>query len=276
MPLNLMYITNRPEVARIVEEAGVDRIFVDLEYIGKAERQCGMDTVQSRHTLEDVKRIADAVTKAEVLVRVNPIHEATDAYCSSEEEIETAIANGAEVLMLPYFKTIEEVKRFLLDVNGRVKTMLLVETPEAAEQIDEILSLDGIDFVHIGLNDLSFGYKMKFMFQLLADGTVERLCKSCEAHGIPYGFGGIASLGRGMVPAEMVIMEHYRLGSGCAILSRSFCDANKMDSLDEIRDVFMNGMKRIRAYEAECAQGKYDFIKNRTDFCAAVKAIVEK
>lgn len=28
--LNLMYITNRPEIAQIAESAGVDRIFVDL------------------------------------------------------------------------------------------------------------------------------------------------------------------------------------------------------------------------------------------------------
>ena len=33
-----MYITNRPEIAQIAESAGVDRIFVDLEYIGKALR----------------------------------------------------------------------------------------------------------------------------------------------------------------------------------------------------------------------------------------------
>ena len=29
--LKLMYITNRPEIALIAEEAGVDRIFIDLE-----------------------------------------------------------------------------------------------------------------------------------------------------------------------------------------------------------------------------------------------------
>lgn len=56
MGLKLMYITNNPEVAQIAERAGVDRIFVDMEYIGKSERQGGMDTVQSHHTLEDVKK----------------------------------------------------------------------------------------------------------------------------------------------------------------------------------------------------------------------------
>ena len=39
MSLKLMYITNQPEIAQIAESAGVDRIFVDLEYIGKSDRQ---------------------------------------------------------------------------------------------------------------------------------------------------------------------------------------------------------------------------------------------
>ena len=51
----------------------------------------------------------------------------------------------------------------------------------AVERIDEILALDGIDEVHIGLNDLSLGYGMKFMFELLTDGTVERLCLKFRA-----------------------------------------------------------------------------------------------
>ena len=41
MALKLMYITNNPAVARIAEEAGVDRIFVDMEYIGKADAREG-------------------------------------------------------------------------------------------------------------------------------------------------------------------------------------------------------------------------------------------
>ena len=69
MALKLMYITNNPAVARIAEEAGVDRIFVDMEYIGKADRQGGMDTVQSHHTTEDVRNIRKTVRKADIIVR---------------------------------------------------------------------------------------------------------------------------------------------------------------------------------------------------------------
>lgn len=63
MALDLMYITNKPQIAEIAEEAGVDRIFVDMEYIGKADRQGGMDTVQNHHTLADVRTIAQTIKR---------------------------------------------------------------------------------------------------------------------------------------------------------------------------------------------------------------------
>lgn len=275
MPLKLMYITNRPEVAQIAETAGVDRIFVDLEHIGKSERQGGMDTVQSHHSLDDVKRIADAITTAELLVRVNPIHDATEAYASSEEEIDAVIENGADIVMLPFFKTVGEVERFLSAVDRRAETMLLLETPEAAEIVDDILHLDGIDFVHIGLNDLSIGYGKRFMFELLTDGTVERLCTKFRERNIPYGFGGIASLGKGAVPAEMIIKEHYRLGSTCAILSRSFCNVDKITHMGVISSTFVNGMREIREFEAECERHIGYFINNKYELENAVKMIVD-
>ena len=275
MALKLMYITNRPEIAQIAETAGVDRIFVDLEYIGKLDRQGGMDTVQSHHTLDDVKRVSGAITTAELLVRVNPIHDATDEYVSSEEEISAVIENGADIIMLPFFKTVDEVKRFLTAVNGRAKTMLLFETPEAVEIVDDLVRIEGIDFVHIGLNDLSLGYGMKFMFELLTDGTVERLCTKFRENNIPYGFGGIAALGKGMVPAEMIIKEHYRLGSTCAILSRSFCNVDKINDMDVIVSTFVDGVREIRELEAECEKHIGYFIDNKKKLDNAVNNIIK-
>ena len=200
--IKLMYITNRPSIARIAEAAGADRIFIDMESFGKQNRQGGMDTVQSHHTFEDEKAIRSVLTDAELLVRCNPIHKACEGYCDSDEEIETIIQNGADIIMLPYFKTVDEAAFFIEKVGGRAKTDLLVETPEAVEAIDEILALPGIDEVHVGINDLSLGYRKQFMFELLTDGTVERLCEKFREAGISFGIGGIASLGRGLLPAE--------------------------------------------------------------------------
>lgn len=274
MSLNLMYITNQPDIARIAQAAGVDRIFLDMEHIGKDVRQYGMDTVQCQHTLEDLAVIRSAVTRSKVLVRCNPIHEPTDIYPGSAVEIDGIVDGGADIIMLPYFKTVEEVSTFLQLVNGRTRTCLLVETPEAVEKIDTILALPGIDEVLIGLNDLSLGYGRKFMFELLADGTVEKLCRRFAEKGIPYGFGGIASLGRGLLPAEYIIKEHYRLGSTCVILSRSFCNINKVTDRRVLRSLFRDGVSQIRQLELECIEGRIDYEQNRQEVCNIVKQIV--
>ncbi len=252
MPLKLMYITNDTTVAKTAEDSGVDRIFVDMEYIGKNLRQGGMDTVQSKHTLEDVKNIKSTLTKSQLLVRVNPIHEKTELYSSSKEEIDGAVANGADIIMLPYFKTVEEVKTFIELVDGRAKVMPLLETPEAVSVVDDILALDGIDEMFVGLNDLSLGYGMKFMFELLANGTVDMLCNKFKAKGIPYGFGGLASLDKGLLPGKIVLKEHYRLDSSSVILSRSFCNANIVKDIATIQNIFEHGIRAIRVLEAEC------------------------
>ncbi len=276
MALRLMYITNQPEVALVAESAGVDRIFLDMEYIGKTLRQGGMDTVQCHHTLEDIAAVRQVLTRAQLLVRCNPVHDAAADYPSTEEEINGILQSGADVIMLPYFKTAAEVARFLKAVDGRATAMLLVETPEAVEHIDEILALPGIDEVHIGLNDLSLGYHKKFMFELLSDGTVESLCEKFHRRGIPYGFGGIASLGRGALHSEYIIAEHFRLGSTCAILSRSFCDMNHVESLDAARILFRNGLQSIREYELFCAaQPSAFFETNRKTVCECITQIVK-
>ena len=193
----------------------------------------------------------------------------------SKEEIDAAIEAGADILMLPYFKTAKEVQEFVRLVAGRVKTLPLVETPEAVACIDEILEIDGIDEIFVGLNDLSLGYGMKFMFQLLIDGTVERLCEKFKAKDIPYGFGGIAALHKGMLPAEKVIAEHYRLGSTCAILSRSFCNTNLITDLNEVQSIFNEGLKEIRAWEQHCERGCIDFSNNREQIKVAVQEILQ-
>ena len=274
MSLRLMYITNRPDVALIAERSGVDRIFVDMEWIGKADRQGNMDSVKNHHTVEDVKAIRKVLTRAELLVRVNPIHAATEAYCSSAEEIEAVIQAGADVLMLPYFKTLEEVRYFFKLVHKRCKTVLLLETAEAVEILDEILKLPELEEVHIGINDLALSYGKPFMFELVADGTVERLCRKLEQAGVFCGFGGIARLGKGKVPAEMIIREHYRIGSRAAILSRSFCNVDLVQDMNAVEEIFSAGIREIRALEEECASHMRYFTDNRKQLEAAVDAVV--
>lgn len=254
MPIKLMFCTNRPDVAAVAEEAGVDRIWVDMEYLGKAQRQGGMDTLQSRHTPADVAAVRQVIRRAEIVVRVNPMHEGQPGLPSTAEEVDAVIAAGADLVMLPYFKTADEVRRFVDTVGGRARVFPLLETPEAVETLDDILSIPGIDEMHIGINDLSLGYGKKFLFELLTDGTVERLCLRLRESGLPYGFGGFGGLGRGAVPAERLIAEHYRLGSTRAILSRSFCKVQEIGDRETVRRTFREGIPAIRAYENKACE----------------------
>lgn len=256
MALKLMYITNNEYVARIAEKSGVDWVFIDLEIIGKRERQGHLDTVISKHSISDIPKIKSVLKKAKVFVRVNPIYE------NSQEEIEDVISGGADIVMLPFFSTAREVEHFIRFVNGKALTCLLVETPSAVKNIDEILSIGGIDMIHIGLNDLHLGYGMNFMFELLTNGIVEGLCKKFKKKGVTYGFGGIAQIGQGLLPAEYIIAEHYRLGSSMAILSRSFCNISNEIDIYKIEDTFRNGIKKIRLLESELSNKEKAFFEN--------------
>ena len=53
-----MYITNNVDIAKICDNVGITRVWVDLETLGKAERQKNMNTVKSHHTIDDIKKIA--------------------------------------------------------------------------------------------------------------------------------------------------------------------------------------------------------------------------
>lgn len=243
--LKLMYITKDPRVARIAVDAGVDRIFIDMEVLGKAERQGHLDSVKSHHVPEDIQRVREAIgDRAEILARINPRNPNTQA------EVDAAVGNGADIVMLPMWKTAQDVQFFLDCVGGRAKTMPLLETREAAAALPDVLKHGGVDEWFIGLNDLHLSYGRRFMFELLADGTVDRLCAQMCGSGVPYGFGGVARPGSGMLPAEYILGEHYRLGSQSVILSRSFCDTAKMTDYDEIEATFRAGLADIRQVEA--------------------------
>ena len=267
MSLVLMYITNNPDVALIAEKYGVNRIWIDLETLGKEERQKGMNTVKSKHTVGDIKKIKPLLTKAEVLVRINPWHD------GSKKELEEVISAGADMIMLPMWKTVDEVENFLRTVDGRCKTTPLLETREAVECLDEVLKYGDMDEIHIGLNDLHLSYGLDFMFELLSNGIVENIANKIKRTGIPYGFGGIARLGCGDLPAERIIMEHYRLGSSRAILSRSFCNTDLISDLSEVENIFRNNMQSLREYEeAVSKMTDSKFISNQ----AEIEKIVEK
>ncbi len=61
----------------------------------------------SFHDINDVTKIRSVLNRSDLLVRVNPINE------DSEYEIKEVITRGADIVMLPMFKTPQEVTSFI-------------------------------------------------------------------------------------------------------------------------------------------------------------------
>lgn len=238
--IRLMMIVNQPEIARYVAERGVDRIFVDLESLGKQERQGHLDTWMSAHTFDDISRVRDAIGERELLVRLNPWHPGSPA------EIDQALARGADLLMLPMFRRTDELAAFCAAVADRAPVIPLVETAEAFACLDAVAAVPGVSEVFIGLNDLHLSCGLKFMFQPLANGMLDQAAEILHRRGTPFGFGGIARVGEGLLPAERILGEHVRLGSSSVILSRTFHrKAPDLDSMCREMD-FAREVSRLR------------------------------
>lgn len=264
-----MYITNKPIIAQIAQDAGVDRIWIDLETLGKEKRQAGLNTVKSKHSIDDIRIIKPLLDKSELMVRVNPLN------ANSEQEINAVIKAGAQYVMLPMYRTAAEVSKFLDFVGGRAKTILLLETIDAQNNLEEYVDFEGIDEIHIGLNDLHLEYRLDFMFELVANGTVEKIAKTLREYNIRFGFGGFARVRHGILPAEVILTDHYYYGSQMSILSRGFCDANIVENPLEVSDIFHKGIEDIRNKEKEISQyTTIEFEKNHLFLKEKVQEIV--
>ena len=214
--MNFFFITDDPDIAQFACLKGVDWIMVDLEILGKAERQGHLDTVQSAHSLKDIIRIRPVVPDGSLVVRTNPLN------ASSPAEVEEIVRAGADMVMLPYYHDYDEAAEFVRIVDDRVPVILLAETRGAMDSLKDCCSIPNVVRVHIGLNDLSLELGRRFMFELLIDGTVTSMAANLRSAGMPFGIGGIARVGEGLLPAERILIEHARMGSDAAILSRTF------------------------------------------------------
>ena len=268
--LKLMILEADPESAKAAQEAGIDRIFYDLEYIGKEARQRGRNTVKSLNSIDGIPAVREVLTTSELLVRTNPIH----AY--SQEEIDKAARYGADIMMLPMAMDSHDAEQFVGMVDGRARVCIMIETAAALARIDKILSVKGIDEIFIGLNDLHISMGLTFMFELLSDGLVEYIADKCHEARMPFGFGGIARIGEGDLQSDNILGEHVRLSSQSVILSRTFKGIPGVDAHARSVDLKAEVEKLRERETAINGWSREQFQNNRKCIADAVDAIVNK
>lgn len=268
--LKLMILAADPQSAIDAQNAGVDRVFYDLEYIGKESRQHGRNTVKSMNSIDDIPAVRKVLDKTELLVRTNPIH----AY--TKMEVDKAIEYGADVLMLPMVMDQHDVEQFVSYVNGRAKVCIMIETAAAMARLDKILAVPGVDELFIGLNDLHISMGLTFMFEFLSNGLLEYIADKCNKAGMPFGFGGIARIGEGDLPSDNILGEHVRLGSTSVILSRTFKGVVGVDKNARPIDLGKE-VQKVRDRVAEIAQwNEEQHNDNRKKISDAVDKVIYK
>jgi hypothetical protein len=264
-----MLITNNAEFAAFAVGAGMRRIFVDLEILGKRERQGRLDTHISNHTIGDVARIRAAVPNASLLVRLNPWND------GSADELEAVLNGGADLVMLPMFRSPDEVEALSASVASRAEIVALVETPEALRSVDDLVQVPGLNEVYVGLNDLHLGLGLSFMFEPLSNGMLDRVASTVLGAGLRVGFGGVARVGEGLIPGEIVLGEHVRLGSTSVILSRTFHRADGTPSAAHGRRRFAGELAKLRAAEASLRlRSPAETERDRASFVERVAQVV--
>lgn len=267
--LKLMMLTHDPVIAKAADDAGVDRIFYDLEYINKRERQSGRNTVISEYDPDGILGVKNVLTNSKLVVRVNPL------YFNSRSEINKVLSYNPDYVMLPMALDAYDVKKFIELVDKKAKTIVMIETTQALARIDDILDVDGIDEIFVGLNDLHIGLGLNFMFETIAYGILDFVASRCNEKGIVFGFGGVARIGQGELPAEYIIGEHYRVGSQTVILSRVFKGTRDSGEKAFFDFDLKEELSKIRQREAECAAwGKKDFENNHDHVKKCVKRIL--
>ena len=216
MSMNYFLFNSDIELAKAVDNIlKIDTFYIDLEIIGKEQRQHNRNTLISYHGLNDITKIKNVISNTVLGVRINPLNK------NSISEINSCIDRGADVLMLPMFKNLEEVEEFIRIIDNRCLIDLLVETPEALSFVNK-LPFKKIRFIHFGINDLSIAFNYKILFKMYFEQKLKNATNFLKENKIPFGIGGIGSYNAKPFSPHLIFSAAISHGAKRIILSRSF------------------------------------------------------
>ncbi len=221
MPLRFLLTlwTADPTLAAAADAAGIDRVGLDLERIGKRERQPPSELWHTDHEETHLSAIGKVLRCADLFVRCNPPHPGLPT------ELDRLLATGVKVVMLPAFRCAEDVRRALDSLAGRAVLVPLLELPDALANIDGIAAVPGLREVRFGLNDLGLGWGLRNRFAALLRPELEHACAVLRDAGKTFGIGGVGRVDDATlpVPSEAIYARYAALGAHGSLLARSFC-----------------------------------------------------
>ena len=230
--MDYLIFNNSPDLVKVISTFANVISYVDLEIIGKYERQKYTNSFQSDHQIADIISIMEKVIPSELGVRINPVGDHT------EKEINECIDIGVTRIMLPMFKYPEQVDYVKKIIKGRVKFELLFETPESIKNVNDFC-LEDIYYIHVGLNDLKIALDNHHMYELLVNNYLNDFTNYLKKNNLRFGIGGIGAIGSIPFSPKYIFATNLIIGSQRLILSRAF--KNKLDfSTNEALSISFN------------------------------------
>jgi len=190
------------EIAKIAEASGHDFIFIDMEHapitleaaaaMSVAALDTGITPIVrvAGHETFHMSRVLDGGAMGVVVPHVNNAEEARHAVaaCRFPPIGHRSVAGGYAQLGYASMPA-GEASDYM---NRNTLLAVMIETPEAVENIEEIAAVDGIDVIYIGSNDLlmEMGLPGQFGGEAL-EKAAKRIIDASLAHGKLPGIGGV-------------------------------------------------------------------------------------
>ncbi|MBT5897191.1 MAG: aldolase [Rhodospirillaceae bacterium] len=190
------------EIAKVAKVCGYDWLFIDMEHsplsletvaditLAGLDAGCTPIVRASSHLHHHASRPLDAGAQGVVVPHVNSAEEAKRVVdqCLYPPIGHRSLAGGAAILEYENLPMAEATKV----INENLLVVVMLESPEAIANADEIAAVEGVDVLLIGTNDLCA--EMGISGQYDHDDVVaayEATISACRNNGKWAGMGGI-------------------------------------------------------------------------------------
>jgi 4-hydroxy-2-oxoheptanedioate aldolase len=205
------------EIARLAHTAGFDMLYIDLEHSPLTLDVSGQICIAAldaglmpavrvpANTPEYIGRVLDAGALGIIAPHVRSAAEAREVVRAAKFPPLGERSNPGVLPHLHYrsFPAAETCAA----LNDATMVIVQFESAQAIEQADEIVAVDGVDIVLVGLNDLLADWGLPGQYDHPRVREVYgRVIEACRARGKHCGVGGLAS-------RPDLIAEYVRMGA---------------------------------------------------------------